>query len=56
MFTLGLGVSTTLGVLLPGGSVVWDIALAKPAIFGTLWSEDLLTLGKNVPRTPVWHF
>ena len=30
MFTLSLGVSTALGVLLPGGSVVWDVALAKP--------------------------
>ena len=94
MFRLGLAVSTALSVLLPGRSVVGDIALAepgdmnttcinltlanvffsaniflhfrlvtkldkaknKPAIFGALWSEDLLTLGKDVPRTPIRHF
>ena len=98
MFRLCLAVSTALSVLLPGRSVVGDIALAepghmnntymraycikfdcrknlarnkylpdsrlvtsgeawkKPAIFGALWSEDLLTLGKDVPRTPIRHF
>ena len=98
MFRLGLAVSTALSVLLPGWSVVGDVALAEPghmnntcmraycikfecrknlarnkylpdsrlvtsgeawkepAIFGALWSEDLLTLGKDVPRTPIRHF
>ena len=98
MFRLCLAVSTALSVLLPGRSVVGDIALAEPghmnntymraycikfdcrknlarnkylpnsrpatsdeawkepAIFGALWSEDLLTLGKDVPRTPIRHF
>ena len=33
-----------------------DEAKNLPAIFGALWSEDLLTLGKDVPGTPIRHF